>query len=54
MPADEPYDIESHLPALEPFTPVGAIIVAHSTGCFLAAAFAASRPRRMAGLILTG
>lgn len=54
MPPDDPYDVESHLAALDPLIPAGTVLIAHSTGCILAAAFAVSRPDRVRGLVLTG
>lgn len=50
-PEDAAYDVESHLGALEPFVPRGAVLVAHSTGGVLAAALAARRPD-LRGLLL--
>jgi len=53
-PPDASYDVACHLQALEPLVPVGAVLVAHSTGAILAAALAARRSALVSGLLLVG
>ena len=46
------YDVATHLAALDPLVPQGAVLVGHSTGSILAAAFAAAHPGRVRALLL--
>ncbi|MDQ3571153.1 MAG: alpha/beta hydrolase [Actinomycetota bacterium] len=51
-PPDASYDVDSHLEALVPLLPPGAVVVGHSMGAILAAALAAACPVR--ALLLLG
>jgi len=51
-PGHASYDVATHLAALEPLVADGAIVVGHSTGSILAAAFAAAHPEKVAALLL--
>ena len=46
------YDVTTHLAALDPLVPQGAVLVGHSTGSILAAAFEAANPGRVRALVL--
>lgn len=51
---DVAYDLATHVEAIRPHVADGAVIVAHSTGCAVAAALAARCQRHIAGLVLVG
>lgn len=53
-PPDSRYDVDAHLDALLAALPGPSLLVAHSTGCLLAAALAARRPDLARGLVLLG
>lgn len=53
-PMDSAYDIDAHLDSLVPIVAADSLVVAHSTGCLLAAAMAARHPRLVRGLLLLG
>ncbi|GAC1530390.1 MAG: hypothetical protein NVS3B12_04890 [Acidimicrobiales bacterium] len=51
-PEGATYDVATHLAALDAVVPEGAVLVGHSTGSILAAAFAAAYPGRVSSLLL--
>lgn len=51
-PHDANYDVATHLASIEPLVPQGAVLVGHSTGSILTAAFAATHPERVRALLL--
>lgn len=53
-PSDSSYDVDAHLDALVSVLPGPSLVVAHSTGCLLAAALGARRPDLGLGLVLVG
>lgn len=53
-PEDNAYDVDAHLSGLNEHVPDESVIVAHSTGAVLAAAFARRHPGRVSRMLLLG
>lgn len=53
-PESAAYDVATHVAALRPHVVEGSILVAHSTGCVIAAALAAAEPSKVRGVVLVG